>query len=134
MLAVSSFTTLIRSATFRFTPFRYTTSLRSFHSPQHRTAKAIPSLHSTKQSHRLSVSWHLLIQRYMVFCVGIIYKKPPQHKANCSCHSKPSNAFVPFHSVIAFAKNHPHNRKRYALFFSAKCLPQPAHERQYSST
>jgi hypothetical protein len=87
-----------------FTPFR----LRSFHSPQHRTAKAIPSLHFANLSHRLSVSWHLLTQRYIVFCDEIIYKKPPQHKANCSCHYKPPYAFVPFRSVIAFALNPPH--------------------------
>ena len=51
----------------------------------------------------------------------------------CTSPCNPPNAFVPFHSVIAFAFFHPHHRKRYALFFSAKCLPQLTHERQYSS-
>ncbi len=111
-LRCTSFTSL------SFTPFR----LRSFHSPQHRTAKAIPSLHFTKQSHRLSVSWH----------PDSKYTKPT-HIRDCSCHSKPPNAFVPFYSVIAFALNPPHNKKRYALFFTAKRLPQPTHKRQYSS-
>ena len=45
MLAVGSFSSFTCSATFRCTTFRYTRSLRSFHQPQHRTAKAIPSLH-----------------------------------------------------------------------------------------
>lgn len=43
--AVGSFTSFTCSAAFRFTPFRYSRSLLSFHQPQHCTAKAIPSHH-----------------------------------------------------------------------------------------
>ncbi len=112
VLAVSSFSTLIRSASFRCTPFRYTTSFRSFHSPQHRTAKAIPSLHSANQSHRLSVSWR-----------PDSPSTEPSHNRDCSCHSKPPTRFAPFRSVIAFALHPPHDWKRYALFFLRSVYP-----------
>lgn len=112
-LRCTSFTAL------SFTPLR----LRSFHSPLHRTAKAIPSLHFTKHIYLLSVSWHPDSQNTKSI-----------HHRDCSCHYKPLMVVVPFRSVIAFALNPPHNRKRYALFSTAKCLPQPTHERQYRST
>ena len=92
-------------STLSFTTFR----LRSFHSPQHRTAKAIPSLHSANQSHRLSVSWHLLYLCFNGFCVYIIYKSRQRFKAKCSCHYKPPLQFAPFRSVIAFALYPPHD-------------------------
>lgn len=114
----ASFTTL------SFTAFR----LRSFHQPQHRTAKAIPSLHSAKPTHRLSVSWRLLNPRYNSFCFLKSYKSCQRFYANCSCHYKPPTRFAPFPSVIAFALDPPHHRKRYALFFPANCLPQPTHK------
>ena len=71
MLAVGSFSTLIRYVTFRFTSFHYTTSFRSFHPLQHRTAKAIPSLHSTKPTQWLSGSWHTDKPNTMPIHIGI---------------------------------------------------------------
>ena len=83
VLAVSSFSSPpFRSGvpfiTLLFIHYTILTSfrLRSFHSPQHRTAKAIPSLRFAKHPHWLSVSWLLLNPRCNGFCFWIIYKSP----------------------------------------------------------
>ena len=98
-----------------FTSFR----LRSFHPPLHRTAKAIHSLHFTNPTLLLFVFWH------PDFLPSIFL-----HIRDCSNHYKHPKQFVSFRLIIAFAFIQRCNKYRYALFFSAKCLPHPTHQIQ----
>lgn len=112
---VSSFSALTCFAAFRFTPFHYTRSLRSFHSPlaPHSKSNSFSAFNKA-----ICTGLHvlaLLPTHNNGFCTWIIYKSLT-HTRNCTSHDKPAS-FVSFRSVVAFALNPPHKRKWYALFF-----------------
>lgn len=111
VLAVGSFSSFSCSATFRFTAFRYTRSLRSFHQPQHRTAKAIPSLHSTNLNTGFPCHGIPIACAHNHCCIGIAHgtASHPIHLLHCvqSLHLLfPSAQYI-----------------WYALFFSAAYYP-----------
>ena len=111
MLAVGSFSSFTCSATFRFTAFRYTRSLRSFHQPQHRTAKAIPSLHSAN-----------LLTGFP--CPGIPITCPHYPFTFGLAHATTSHPIHLLHCVQSLHLPLPTaQRQLYALFFSAAYYP-----------
>ena len=122
VLAVGSLSSFIRSATFRFAAFRYTTSLRSFHPPQHRTQEKL--LQSFQECQR-PVPLRCPFRFANAACCNA--SQNLQHRATlignrtASLHSKQFFSF-PQSLPLSFP---PHLGKRYVLFFSATCLPQP---------
>ena len=111
VLAVGSFSSFTCSATFRFTAFRYTRSLRSFHQPQHRTAKAIPSLHSTN-----------LLTGFPCHGIPIAYTHNLCHIG--IAHAPTSHPIYLLHCVQSLHLLFPFAQYNwYALFFTAAYYP-----------
>ena len=111
VLAVGSFSSFTCSATFRFTAFRYTRSLRSFHQPQHRTAKAIPSLHSTNLLTGFPCHGIPIACTHIPYPFGIAHATTshPIHLLHC---------VQSLHLLLPYAQE-----QLYALFFSAAYYP-----------
>ena len=111
VLAVGSFSSFTCSATFRFTAFRYTRSLRSFHQPQHRTAKAISSLHSANLLTGFPCHGIPITSTHCLSTFGIAHPTAshPNHLLHC---------VQSLHLLLPIA-----HLQLYALFFSAAYYP-----------
>ena len=111
VLAVGSFSSFTCSATFRFTPFRYNRSLRSFHPPHHRTAKPIPSLHYANLHTGFPCPGIPITNTQNIHTVGI-------------AHATPSHPNYLLHYVQSLHLLLPTTQSQlYALFFSAAYYP-----------
>lgn len=111
VLAVGSFSSFTCSATFRFTPFRYTRSLRSFHPPHHRTAKAILSLHFANLHTAFPCHGIPIAHTQIIHTFGF-------------AHATASHPIHLLYSVQSLHLLFPTaQRQLYALFFSAAYYP-----------
>ncbi len=113
VLAVGSFSSFTCSATFRFTTFRYTRSLRSFHPPHHCTAKPIPSLHYANLHIGFPCHGIPITQSQLFHTFGI-------------AHATTSQAIHLLHFVQSLHLLFPSAQSElYTLFFSAAYYPSP---------
>ena len=122
LLAVGSFSSFIRSATFRFSPFHYTTSFRSFHPPKQRTQEKL--LLSFKESLCFVPLRHLAdTSKHTAFVWRNLQK---QSNAFVSAQTPPLHPLQFFSFVQSFHLSFPpHFWNRYSLFFPAICLSHP---------
>jgi len=105
--------------TLSFTPFR----LRSFHPPQHRTAKVAHSFRYTYP--RSFIPQAVPFPSPQGSGVYISYHCRPGTKAQSCCITPRHTRYATFNRHLCF--HPPHNEQRYALFFLRHIAPTNTH-------